>query len=74
VGVVGSSHSAILVLRNILEAANPPSKVVNLYRSPLLYAVYMDGWIKYDNTGKQWYWQHIVCEAKVLHSADAKER
>ncbi|GAX84065.1 hypothetical protein CEUSTIGMA_g11489.t1 [Chlamydomonas eustigma] len=51
VGVVGSSHSAVLVLRNILEAANPPSKVLNLYRSPLLYAEYMDGWIKYDNTG-----------------------
>ena len=51
VGVIGSSHSAILVLMNLLEMEQGP-RVVNLYRSPLKYAKFLsDGTIILDNTG-----------------------
>ena len=55
VAVVGSSHSAVLVLMNLLEMEDGP-KVVNLYRSPLRYAKFVDGgppkgYIVLDNTG-----------------------
>lgn len=51
VGVIGSSHSAILVLMNLLEM-EPGPRVVNLYRSPLKYAKFLsDGIIILDNTG-----------------------
>jgi cation diffusion facilitator CzcD-associated flavoprotein CzcO len=49
VAVFGSSHSSILVLRNLLE--NSVKKVINFYRLPLLYAVYLDDWILFDDTG-----------------------
>ena len=49
VGVVGSSHSAILALKNLYDLGD--ISIVNFYRSPLLYAIYKDGWILYDNTG-----------------------
>lgn len=49
--VIGSSHSAVLVLMNLLEMHNGP-KVVNLYRSPMKYAKFLsDGTIILDNTG-----------------------
>lgn len=49
--VVGSSHSAILVLMNLLEMQNGP-RAVNLYRSSLKYAKFRsDGTIILDNTG-----------------------
>ena len=48
--IVGSSHSAILCLKNLSELKSRP-RIVNFYQSPLKYAVYMDGWILYDNTG-----------------------
>lgn len=51
VGVVGSSHSAMLAVRNLVETKARPKKIVNFYRNPLLYAQYMDDWILYDNTG-----------------------
>lgn len=51
VGVVGSSHSAMLALRNLVECKVRPKQIINFYRSPLLYAQYMDDWILYDNTG-----------------------
>jgi thioredoxin reductase len=49
VGVIGSSHSAVLAMKNLYEI--PGVRIVNLYRSPLLYAEYKDDWILYDNTG-----------------------
>jgi hypothetical protein len=49
VAVVGSSHSAILALKNLHEL--PDVEVVNFFRSSLLYAIYKDSWILYDNTG-----------------------
>ncbi|KAK9815097.1 hypothetical protein WJX73_007434 [Symbiochloris irregularis] len=49
--VIGSSHSAVLVLMNLLEMRDGP-KVVNLHRSPMKYAKYLtDGTIILDNTG-----------------------
>ncbi|KAI9139694.1 pyridine nucleotide-disulfide oxidoreductase-domain-containing protein [Paraphysoderma sedebokerense] len=64
VAVVGSSHSAILVLKNLCELPEEsrPKLVKNFYRHDLKYAVYMDpteeerqqgkeSWILYDNTG-----------------------
>jgi hypothetical protein len=47
--VFGSSHSAILILRNLIELG--AKKIVNFYRSPCTYAVNMGDWILFDNTG-----------------------
>ncbi|KAI0129149.1 pyridine nucleotide-disulfide oxidoreductase-domain-containing protein [Xylariales sp. AK1849] len=55
VGVIGASHSAILVLMNIFklsQSTHSQLRVRWFARSPhLKYAVYKDGWILYDNTG-----------------------
>ncbi|MDR3477387.1 MAG: FAD-dependent oxidoreductase [Gammaproteobacteria bacterium] len=62
IAVFGSSHSAILAIRNLVDAK--VKRVINFYRSPLLYAVYYDDWILYDDTGlkgstAEWARQHI---------------
>ena len=49
VAVFGSSHSSMIVLPHLLHL--PVAKVVNFYRSPVKYAVYLDDWIFYDDTG-----------------------
>ena len=49
VAVFGSSHSAIIALRNLLEI--PVQQVINFYRSPLCYATYLNDWILFDNIG-----------------------
>jgi len=49
VAVFGSSHSAILVLANLIELK--VKKVINFYRSPHKYALFLDDWILYDETG-----------------------
>lgn len=49
IAVFGSSHSAILVLRNLVE--HNVKKVINFYRSPLVYAVQQEDYILYDDTG-----------------------
>jgi hypothetical protein len=51
IGVFGSSHSAIMAIRNLLELEGRPKLVVNFYRSPLRYAIDYGDWILYDNTG-----------------------
>eukprot|EP01017_Pseudomicrothorax_dubius_P031015 TRINITY_DN3915_c0_g1_i2.p1 TRINITY_DN3915_c0_g1~~TRINITY_DN3915_c0_g1_i2.p1 ORF type:complete len:392 (-),score=92.31 TRINITY_DN3915_c0_g1_i2:154-1329(-) len=53
VAVVGSSHSAVLVLKNLLELPSEvrPKLIKNFYRSPFKYAIFYDDWILYDNTG-----------------------
>jgi cation diffusion facilitator CzcD-associated flavoprotein CzcO len=49
VAVVGSSHSAVLCVKNVVEQGG---KVVHLTRHPLMYAADMPGgWILRDNTG-----------------------
>jgi cation diffusion facilitator CzcD-associated flavoprotein CzcO len=49
IGVFGSSHSAILALANVLPLK--PKAVMNFYRTPHRYAVHMDDYILYDDTG-----------------------
>ncbi|KAH8601433.1 pyridine nucleotide-disulfide oxidoreductase-domain-containing protein [Bisporella sp. PMI_857] len=54
VGVIGASHSAILVLLNLYNLAStthPLLKIKWFTRHPLRYAEERDGWIKRDNTG-----------------------
>ncbi|KAI0556007.1 hypothetical protein F4679DRAFT_520684 [Xylaria curta] len=54
IAVVGASHSAILVLMNLVHLANsthPHLRVKWFTRNELRYAEYMDGWILRDNTG-----------------------
>jgi hypothetical protein len=49
--VVGSSHSAILILKNLSEMT-PRPKIINFYIDALKYAAPQEGgWILYDNTG-----------------------
>lgn len=49
VAVFGSSHSSMIALPHLLR--HPIEKVLNFYRSPLKYAVYLDDWILFDDTG-----------------------
>src|SRR5262249_46264655 len=49
VAVFGSSHSSMIVLPHLLRL--PVEKVINFYRSPLKFAVYLDDWILFDDTG-----------------------
>lgn len=49
VAVFGSSHSSMIVLPNLLR--HPVKRVINFYQSPLKYAVYLDDWILFDDTG-----------------------
>jgi alpha-1,3/alpha-1,6-mannosyltransferase len=54
VAVIGASHSAILVLRNLYNLASsthPKLRIKWFTRHPLRYAVEKDGWILRDNTG-----------------------
>ena len=52
VGVFGSSHSAVLILATLVQHK---TKVINFYRSPHHYAIDLDGWILFDNTGLKGY-------------------
>jgi hypothetical protein len=49
VAVFGSSHSSMIVLPHLLD--RPVERVINFYRSPLKYAIYLDDWILFDDTG-----------------------
>ncbi|RDW66100.1 hypothetical protein BP6252_09735 [Coleophoma cylindrospora] len=54
VAVIGASHSAILVLRNLYNLASsthPELRIKWFTRHPLRYAEEKDGWILRDNTG-----------------------
>lgn len=54
VAVIGASHSAILVLLNLLNLAStthPDLKITWFTRNSLRYAEYKEGWILRDNTG-----------------------
>ena len=48
-GVFGSSHSAIIIVRYLVDLG--VKKIINFYRSPCRYAIEMDDWILFDNTG-----------------------
>jgi cation diffusion facilitator CzcD-associated flavoprotein CzcO len=49
VAVFGSSHSSMIALPHLLR--HPVARVINFYRSPLRYAVYLDDWILFDDSG-----------------------
>lgn len=49
VAVFGSSHSAMIILRTLVEAG--VDSIVNFYLSPIRFALPMGNWILYDNTG-----------------------
>lgn len=49
IAVFGASHSAILILANLVQLNL--KKIINFYRSPHLYAIYFDDWILFDDTG-----------------------
>lgn len=49
IAVFGSSHSAVLALRNLVEIK--AKHIINFYRSPLQYAVFLDNQILFDDTG-----------------------
>ncbi|MCP4930935.1 MAG: pyridine nucleotide-disulfide oxidoreductase [Candidatus Marinimicrobia bacterium] len=49
VAVFGSSHSAIIIIRYLVELGL--SRIVNFYLSPLKFALPMGNWILFDNTG-----------------------
>ena len=49
VAVFGSSHSTMIALPHLMRT--PVKRVINFYRSPLKYAVYLDDWILFDDTG-----------------------
>ncbi|WP_133130197.1 pyridine nucleotide-disulfide oxidoreductase [Legionella yabuuchiae] len=48
-GVFGSSHSAILILRYLVELG--AKKIINFYRTPCRYALDFGDWILFDDTG-----------------------
>jgi cation diffusion facilitator CzcD-associated flavoprotein CzcO len=47
--VFGSSHSAIMIIRYLVDLG--VKKVINFYRSPCRYAIDLQDWILFDNTG-----------------------
>ena len=49
VAVFGSSHSSMIIMKNLLDAG--VNNIINFYLSPPRYAIRMDGWTLYDNTG-----------------------
>lgn len=49
VAVFGSSHSSMVALPNLLNTA--ARKIINFYRSPTKYAVYLGDQILFDDTG-----------------------
>lgn len=49
IAVFGSSHSAVLAMKNLVDLR--VKNVINFYRSPLRYAVPMNHWILFDDTG-----------------------
>lgn len=49
IAVFGSSHSAIIILKSLVELG--VKTIHNFYRSPCRYAIELDDWILFDNTG-----------------------
>ncbi|RLV59227.1 pyridine nucleotide-disulfide oxidoreductase [Parashewanella curva] len=60
IAVFGSSHSAMVALENLMNTQ--VKKVINFYRSPTKYAVYMDDYVLFDNTGLK---EHAALWAKT---------
>lgn len=78
IAVIGSSHSAILCLRNLYTLSTSRQRdirIINFYRSPLKYAqIEADGRIRYDNTGLKGVaaqWAKDYLEVDGEHQVDA---
>ncbi|ROW01832.1 hypothetical protein VPNG_07772 [Cytospora leucostoma] len=75
IAVIGASHSAILVLRNLSRLAtstHPQLRIKWFTRHPLRYAEERDGWILRDNTGLKGevaVWARENLEEAVLSSS-----
>lgn len=70
IAVFGSSHSSMIIMKNLLDCG--VNKIINFYLTPHRYAVKMDGWTLYDNTGlkahtAQWVRQNISqqCDPRI---------
>ena len=71
IAVFGSSHSAVLAMRNLMESG--VKKVINFYRSPLRYAVYYDDWILFDDTGLKGptaEWARLYIDGELPHNLE----
>ena len=51
VAVIGSSHSSMVVIKNLVEMKESPKKIICFHKEPLKFAEYMTDWILYDFTG-----------------------
>ena len=52
VAVIGSSHSSMVIIKNLVELKDSPHKILCFHIEPLKFAEYMpEGWILNDNTG-----------------------
>lgn len=49
VAVVGSAHSAVLVLKFLSEL--PVGRIINFYKKPFVYTTDMGGWLLYSSSG-----------------------
>ena len=81
VSVFGASHSGIIVMKLLLELG--VHHVINFYRGPLRYAVYLENSILFDNTGLKgetalWAREHIdgmmSCRLTRVWSNEENER
>lgn len=64
IAVVGSAHSAILLLKYLTEL--PVARIINFYKHPLKYPTPLEGWILYEGSGLKGetaYWAKTVLEA-----------
>ncbi|KAE9380637.1 hypothetical protein N431DRAFT_459558 [Stipitochalara longipes BDJ] len=79
IAVIGASHSAILVLRNLYKLAStshPHLRIKWFTRHPLRYAEERDGWIFRDNTGLKGdvaVWAKENLEEDVLPSSEVSK-
>jgi hypothetical protein len=79
VSVIGASHSAILVLRNLYNLASSGKadlKIRWFTRHALRYAEFMDGWILRDNTGLKGevaVWAKANLEPEVFPKSDVSK-
>jgi hypothetical protein len=79
IAVIGASHSAILVLRNLYNLASTSHAHLRIKwftRHPLRYAEERDGWIFRDNTGLKGdvaLWAKENLEEDVLPSSDVSK-
>ena len=49
IAVFGSSHSSMIIMKNLLDSGI--NEIINFYLTPHRYAIKMDNWTLYDNTG-----------------------